>query len=163
MGTINDYVTQHQDKTFEAFPLNEADKMCLNELGYFCFEELDASIDVTKDVLVQEVFRPYSTGEKTLDRNFLTTKSRIDLLKTVAESDRFADLHVSYYVNDVDEEYERQFAAMVFSLPQLDYRQLVFRGTDDTLIGWKEDFKLSYVREIPAHRSSLKYLEEILT
>lgn len=163
MGTINDYVTQHQDKTFEAFPLNEADKMCLNELGYFCFEELDASIDVTKDVLVQEVFRPYSTGEKTLDRNFLATKSRIDLLKTVAESDRFADLHVSYYVNDVDEEYERQFAAMVFSLPQLDYRQLVFRGTDDTLIGWKEDFKLSYVREIPAHRSSLKYLEEILS
>ena len=128
MGTINDYVTQHQDKTFEAFPLNEADKMCLNELGYFCFEELDASIDVTKDVLVQEVFRPYSTGEKTLDRNFLATKSRIDLLKTVAESDRFADLHVSYYVNDVDEEYERQFAAMVFSLPQLDYRQLVFVG-----------------------------------
>lgn len=51
---------------------------------------------------------------------------------------------------------------MVFSLPEIDHYQLVFRGTDDTLIGWKEDFKLAYVREIPAHRAAVTYLEHYL-
>ncbi len=37
---------------------------------------------------------------------------------------------------------------MVFSLPELDYQPDCFRGTDDSVIGWKEDFQLTYSREI---------------
>ena len=57
---------------------------------------------------------------------------------------------------------EKQFAAMIFSLPELDYQQIVFRGTDDSVIGWKEDFQLTYSREIPAHRSAMAFLEKHL-
>ncbi|MFU1806018.1 Mbeg1-like protein, partial [Enterococcus faecium] len=56
----------------------------------------------------------------------------------------------------------RQFSAMVFTLPEINHHQLVFRGTDDTMIGWKEDFKLTYVQEIPAHRAAVAYLEAYL-
>ena len=51
---------------------------------------------------------------------------------------------------------------MIFSLPELDYQQIVFRGTDDSVIGWKEDFQLTYSREIPAHRSAIAFLSEHL-
>lgn len=162
MATINDYLNYNKNRSFEDFAFNEADILCLNELGYFCFEELDASIDFSKEVNLHEVLMPYVTGEKVFNHSFLVTKARVDLLKSVVTSQRFKNLVLSDYINDVDSEYERQFSAMVFSLPDLNYRQIVFRGTDDTLIGWKEDFKLTYVREIPAHRAAVAYLESYL-
>lgn len=162
MATINDYLDYNKNRSFEDFAFNEADILCLNELGYFCFEELDASIDFSKEVNLHEVLMPYVTGKKVFNHSFLVTKARVDLLKSVVTSQRFKNLVLSDYINDVDSEYERQFSAMVFRLPELNHHQIVFRGTDDTLIGWKEDFKLTYVREIPAHRAAVAYLESYL-
>lgn len=38
MATINDYLAKHKNETFEQFPFNEADILCLNELGYFALK-----------------------------------------------------------------------------------------------------------------------------
>lgn len=159
MATINGYLDYNKNRSFKDFAFNEADILCLNELGYFCFEELDASIDFSKDVNLHEVLMPYVTGEKPFNHSFLVTEERVKLLQKVVASKRFVNLNLSDYVNDVDAEYERQFSAMVFTLPEINHHQLVFRGTDDTMIGWKEDFKLTYVQEIPAHRAAVAYLE----
>ncbi|MCO4692439.1 hypothetical protein Si013_00489 [Streptococcus infantarius subsp. infantarius] len=159
MATINGYLDYNKNRSFKDFAFNEADILCLNELGYFCFEELDASIDFSKDVNLHEVLIPYVTGEKPFNHSFLVTEERVKLLQKVVASKRFVNLNLSDYVNDVDAEYERQFSAMVFTLPEINHHQLVFRGTDDTMIGWKEDFKLTYVQEIPAHRAAVAYLE----
>lgn len=159
MATINGYLDYNKNRSFKDFAFNEADILCLNELGYFCFEELDASIDFSKDVNLHEVLMPYVTGEKPFNHSFLVTEERVKLLQKVVASKRFVNLNLSDYVNDVDAEYDRQFSAMVFTLPEINHHQLVFRGTDDTMIGWKEDFKLTYVQEIPAHRAAVAYLE----
>ena len=50
MATINDYLAKHKNETFEQFPFNEADILCLNELGYFCFEDLDNTLDFSKEL-----------------------------------------------------------------------------------------------------------------
>lgn len=162
MATINGYLDYNKNRSFKDFAFNEADILCLNELGYFCFEELDASIDFSKEVNLHEVLMPYVTGEKPFNHSFLVTEERVKLLQKVVASKRFVNLNLSDYVNDVDAEYERQFSAMVFTLPEINHHQLVFRGTDDTMIGWKEDFKLTYVQEIPAHRAAVAYLETYL-
>ncbi|WP_303126156.1 Mbeg1-like protein [uncultured Streptococcus sp.] len=159
MATINGYLDYNKNRSFKDFAFNEADILCLNELGYFCFEELDASIDFSKEVNLHEFLMPYVTGEKPFNHSFLVTEERVKLLQKVVASKRFVNLNLSDYVNDVDAEYERQFSAMVFTLPEINHHQLVFRGTDDTMIGWKEDFKLTYVQEIPAHRAAVAYLE----
>lgn len=159
MATINGYLDYNKNRSFKDFAFNEADILCLNELGYFCFEELDTSIDFSKEVNLHEVLTPYVTGEKTFNHSFLVTEERVKLLQKVVASKRFVNLNLSDYVNDVDAEYERQFSAMVFTLPEINHHQLVFRGTDDTMIGWKEDFKLTYVQEISAHRAAVAYLE----
>ena len=159
MATINGYLDYNKNRSFKDFAFNEADILCLNELGYFCFEELDTSIDFSKEVNLHEVLTPYVTGEKPFNHSFLVTEERVKLLQKVVASKRFVNLNLSDYVNDVDAEYERQFSAMVFTLPEINHHQLVFRGTDDTMIGWKEDFKLTYVQEIPAHRAAVAYLE----
>lgn len=44
----------------------------------------------------------------------------------------------------------------------LDTYLIVFRGTDDSIIGWKEDFHLTYMKEIPAQKHALRYLKNFL-
>lgn len=81
----------------------------------------------------------------------MVTKERVDLAEAMVRSRRFAGLNLSDYCSVLDKEVEKQSAAMIFSLPELGYQQIVFRGTDDSVIGWKESFQLTYSREIPAH------------
>ncbi|HBY90905.1 MAG TPA: hypothetical protein DEO31_00060 [Streptococcus sp.] len=81
----------------------------------------------------------------------MVTKERVDLSEAMVRSRRFAGLNLSDYCSVLDKEVEKQFAAMIFSLPELGYQQIVFRGTDDSVIGWKESFQLTYSREIPDH------------
>ena len=56
---------------------------------------------------------------------------------------------------------QKQFAAMTYRLT-LDTYLIVFRGTDDSIIGWKEDFHLTYMKEIPAQKHALRYLKNFL-
>lgn len=65
-----------------------------------------------------------------LDYSFMVTKKRVELAESMVRSRRFAGLNLSSYRSVLDKEVEKQFAAIIFSLPELDYHQLVFRGTD---------------------------------
>jgi hypothetical protein len=64
------------------------------------------------------------------DYSFMVTKKRVELAESMVRSRRFAGLNLSSYRSVLDKEVEKQFAAIIFSLPELDYHQLVFRGTD---------------------------------
>ncbi|AZA17891.1 hypothetical protein V528_03530 [Streptococcus thermophilus TH1436] len=64
------------------------------------------------------------------DYSFMVTKKQVDLAEAMVRSRRFAGLNLSDYCSVLDKEVEKQFAAMIFSLPELDYHQLVFHGTD---------------------------------
>ncbi|TKW66067.1 MAG: DUF2974 domain-containing protein [Streptococcus thermophilus] len=66
----------------------------------------------------------------TADYSFMVTKKRVELAESMVRSRRFAGLNLSSYRSVLDKEVEKQFAAIIFSLPELDYHQLVFRGTD---------------------------------
>lgn len=70
MATINGYLDYNKNRSFKDFAFNKADILCLNELGYFCFEELDASIDFSKEVNLHEVLMPHVTGEKPFNHSF---------------------------------------------------------------------------------------------
>ena len=89
----------------------------------------------------------------------LTNKERLQLLDQLSTHKRFKNSKLSNFVNDIDEELQKQFAAMTYRL-NLDTYLIVFRGTDDSIIGWKEDFHLTYMKEIPAQKQALEYLED---
>lgn len=52
---------------------------------------------------------------------------------------------------------QTQFAALTFRLPD-GTLYLAFRGTDDTLVGWKECFAMSYAFPVPAQALAQDYL-----
>lgn len=159
MAHLIDYLEKVENLTFDQEPLNILDKVCINEIGYLTYEKWLTASDLKKPINLHD----FAEGkELNPDYSFMVTKERVELAEAMVRSRRFASLSLSNYRSVLDKEVEKQFAAMIFSLPELDYHQLVFRGTDDSVIGWKEDFQLTYSREIPAHRSAMTFLEEHL-
>ena len=161
MANFIDYVKANAGQSFEDLPLNEVDIACLNELGYLPLGEWLQQPHLTRDSLC---LKDFLDKEALLHfkHDFLVTKERLVLLEILLSSQRFADLSLSYYANEISPEFERQFAAMVLSLPSLEHTQVIFRGTDDSLIGWQEDFRMTYMREIPAQRMASRYLADFL-
>lgn len=159
MAHLIDYLEKVENLTFDQEPLNILDKVCINEIGYLTYEKWLTASDLKKPINLHD----FAEGkELNPDYSFMVTKERVELAEAIVRSRRFASLSLSNYRSVLDKEVEKQFAAMIFSLPELDYHQLVFRGTDDSVIGWKEDFQLTYSREIPAHRSAMTFLEDHL-
>lgn len=158
MITISEYVKVNQSVSFDSLPFNEVDLVCLNELAYFPSELFNQQDSLT----LSELRAYYQERKDSIPMSFMLTKERIGLLEEILDSQRYADLCFFNAVNEISSEFEKQFAAMVCHIPSINHWQLVFRGTDDSLIGWKEDFKLTYMSEIPAHRSAVAYLKNFL-
>ena len=81
------------------------------------------------------------------------------MMMKMAKSVRFGKCVVRNYVNDIVTEAEQQFAAMEIVLED-GTSYVSFRGTDDTIIGWKEDFNLS-TGVVPAQKRAIEYLQKI--
>lgn len=163
MENLSDYIRQNAQTPFSVKPLTVLDFTIFNELGYLgLIDHLTKDRTRSEGVWLHEL-RPL--GQELLTNNrfdFLNTKERLALLDLVTSAKRYQHVRISHYVNDVNEEFERQFAAMVFSIPEENVHHIVFRGTDDSLIGWKEDFKLTYMSELPAHRAAVHYLNRTM-
>ena len=153
MANIFDYLTDVQYDSFYDLPLNELDILAFTELTYLPFDDiLDQPVNRLSDVATRV------PRESTM----LTNKERLQLLDQLAQHKRFKNSKLSNFVNEIDTEQQKQFAAMTYRL-NLDTYLIVFRGTDDSIIGWKEDFHMTYMKEIPAQRHALEYLEDFFT
>ena len=127
MSNLIDYLEKVKELTFDQEPLNILDKVCINEIGYLTYEKCLTVSDLQKTINLHD----YAEGkELNPEYTFMVTKERVDLAEAMVRSKRFAGLNLSDYCSVLDKEVEKQFAAIIFSLPELDYHQLVFRGTD---------------------------------
>ena len=155
MANIIDYVKWRGDLPFTVSPIGELDAALFSHIAYWNMDGIvSENIGETmtlKDLCetsVLDELPPYCMRED------LELK---ELLKT---SERFADVQVSKYVNEVDPEKETQFSAVTFGIGRR-LHLVAFRGTDDTLAGWKESLSLSYDEEVEAQRMAVRYLEEV--
>ena len=82
-----------------------------------------------------------------------------DFYHAVAANPRFSDVEMSAYCEQFDGGAQTQFAAVTFRLPS-GTLVVAFRGTDDSLVGWKEDFNMAFTPEIPAQRYAADYLQQ---
>ena len=82
------------------------------------------------------------------------------LLRSIADSPRFAPCRLGFYIDRFAPENEMQFAAITIWLPD-GSAFAAFRGTDATLVGWKEDFNMSFSHTVPAQRAAQHYTEKL--
>ncbi len=156
MANILDYLDWRGDISMRTVPYNEADELVLCRLAYLPFEKVieETMRRYTAMTLQEAVRRVRRHCEK--GRTLLQPEDS-SLLEKLETSARFAPLRLCGYVNRLDAQQEKQFAAITVFLPDHTVA-VVYRGTDNTLVGWKEDFNMSFAATIPAQRDAVAYL-----
>ena len=157
-NTMYDYLKWRGDLTFDQDPFNEVDNLILAQLAYVDYEEI---VPETREnaVPISEVSLKYweiHTEEEIRKRESFVKLSPF-LLKPVAGSRRFEKTRLCGYVNYVSKRAEAQMSATQFELEDGTI-YIAFRGTDETIVGWKEDFNLSFMPRTEGQRLAVEYM-----
>ena len=162
MGNIIDYLDWRGDLTFSQAPFNQVDALLLSALSYADFGGIvpgpdDPDDEITLAAASELFFKMHSQEELEADKSFINWAPTI--LRSMAESERFRNAVLKNYIDIVDTKTSLQFSAIEIitddGVPFISYR-----GTDDTVVGWKEDFNLSY-ETVPAEAVSVTYLNRV--
>lgn len=143
----------------EQAPLNDIDSLILSRLSYLPFDGIvphGFSSEITIAQAAKEFLQADQAEEKVIMR------ADLPFLKEVANSERFRQMGLWGYTNQVDPDKEKQFAALMIRVtPELSY--VSYRGTDLSLAGWKEDFNMSFCTPVPAQIDAVQYLNTVAT
>lgn len=159
MESILEYLDWRGDITFLERPFNEVDNLLLAELSYLDFGGIVPET-FGGGVALHAAMDAFTKRSPKVEMGVLVP-DRIPLLgRKMAASARFRAVRLSGYVCRIDEASETQFAALCAALPDGTV-YAAFRGTDDTIVGWKEDFNMAFLPEVPAQREAVRYLQAV--
>ena len=151
MANLIDYMAWRGEFPLPASAWNEVDSLACAVLSYLNFHGMEDHRGWTLreakriDLLIE------STGTSFAGRK--------ELFEQMADSARFGDCRMHHFIALTDEELGIQFSAMCLDLPD-DTMAVVFRGTDNTLVGWREDFNMAYQTRVPAQEAAGYYLDK---
>lgn len=152
MPNIQDHAVEIGDLSLEQRPFDALDGLILSQLVYMPMEGFLARDDRCTIAEAWAFLRDHVDID-TLD---VFQKKRYRLFETCAALKRYARWSVSGYVNEVDAEREMQFCACTYELTEGQIC-IAFRGTDLTLIGWKEDLNMSFMT-VPSQTEAAEYV-----
>ena len=156
MNNLIDYIRWRGDLRFSQDPPNAVDALVFSGLSYVHYGTLpQASPEAAVTLLdaAQEFFTLDNLEQR------VRVKTDLELLREAARSVRFGQCKLCLYRDRLVPEEETQFAAMTFLLDD-GSMLLSFRGTDSTLVGWKEDFNMTFQQTIPSQRLAQQYVQE---
>ncbi|MEN6640292.1 MULTISPECIES: Mbeg1-like protein [Gardnerella] len=162
--------------TFAQRKFNAVDALILCELSYinmptyvpkYCDNPKNIStVSINELLRIEEYSSMFASGSPKVD------KFRRKLLLAVASSPRYRGIRVGEYLerfdeSNIDESLEQQFAGVTFDLSNCEGIDnphtlvVAYRGTDSTLVGWKEDFNMAFRCPVPAQESAAEYLTSV--
>ena len=157
MGNIFNYLEDIQYDNIYDQPFTELDFLLLTEITYLNYDTI-----VTDNLELQKASRLTDAPQDMSQENsMMNTKHRLALLQQAASVKRYKNIKLMGYVNDIDLDVQKQFAAMTYKI-SLDTYVIAFRGTDDSIIGWKEDFHMTYMEHIPAQQTAVRYVQKVM-
>ena len=139
---IIDYIKWRGDLSLKADPFNEVDNLCISQMSY---TRLDNYVSSQSVLTIKEAsdlfFSKVSETKVKASRSFTGIAPLV--LKQMAKSNRYKDMKIHHFVSISSAKETIQFCSFQVDL-DAKTTYVVFRGTDDTLVGWREDFNLSY-------------------
>lgn len=162
MANVMDYIKKFGDQSFCDVPFDEADNVALCGMYYMPFElAVTEGFDdepIPFDVVSDKIFA--ARGYKHEPVGLVLLKNISEQMVEMAKHKRFKEMKVASAVRIYEKEPAVQFEAATFLLPNGKI-VVLFKGTDDTLIGWKEDFDILTQKGIPSNKLSTDYLEKV--
>ena len=159
MGNIIDYVEEYGKYSLLERPFNEVDSLVLCQLTYLSYGEFVPGIkEEGHPVSIQLIYR-HPGRDKILD-DYWYRQNNKTLFEAVARSRRFGTLKMNYYVNIINEGEQTQFCAMTYVLEDKNI-YLAYRGTDATIVGWKEDLNLAFSKPLNSQKLATEYMNQV--
>ncbi len=151
MANFLTYLEWRGDLPFARDPINDIDLLIFSELSY---ADMDTLFGKDLTLTLQDMVQRYIDAG--IDQTQLVYDPKPLMLKA-AECDRYRNVVISRYFNHVDKETDTQFSACTFQIGDSD-AVIAYRGTDNTVVGWREDFNLSYDKETVSQAMAVRYL-----
>jgi hypothetical protein len=162
MAGIFDYINWRGDLSFQAAPFNPVDNIILTHIAYFPFDRIVPGPEENRGLSIGEAAKKIAAILKRKPAAFdeaLVFRDDPALMAALGSSRRYGNLELRGYVNQIDREAEKQFSALCI-LGCGDSSLVSYRGTDNTIVGWKEDFNMSFSDAVPAQLEAVSYLEK---
>ncbi len=156
MANLFDYLTWRGDLSFTQDGVNPVDALIFSALAYISYGS-SAGESPNQPVTLKEAAKVFFSMEDYEER--YRVKNDLETLRAAADTVRFGNIRICGYRNQLIPEQETQFAAVTFLLDD-GTMFLAFRGTDNTLVGWKEDFNMSFRQTVPAQLLAVEYVRE---
>ena len=155
MANVCDYVKWRGDLSLEQSEFNEIDNLILSRFSYFPFDNIIKENEIVTIKELSERFKKQDVSKLPI-----LWKDDVDLFPLMGESKRYGEMYATKYINKIDVEQEKQFSAITILMPD-NTIFVSYRGTDNTIVGWKEDLNMSFKSHIASQISAKKYLEMI--
>ena len=162
MSNIISFLHKYGSIPFSQMPFCDVDNLVLSYLAYAELDGIVPSPNENSSVTVYEATDTYIAGQ--YDGSNAAPGAEKDrilaLLKGMAFGARYQDARLSGYVSEYDAVHKKQFAALTIELAD-GTLFVAFRGTDNNLASWQEDFNMSF-ETTPAQAESVRYLENTM-
>lgn len=159
MGNVIDYLREYGDKSFSEYHFCEADVLLLAQLSYLKFDGAIPAIGERKPAVTLRQINETMDPEKVFEDKWYEKPNR-ELWSTILGCRRYETMKCNYYRSRTEEEKETQFGAVTF-FPEGCEPVVAFRGTDGSIVGWKEDFNMAVMDVVPAQEMSVVYLNQV--
>ena len=162
-----DYITWRGDLDFDHVPFNSVDNLIFSQLSYLLMDGIVSSGGKKESISLAELAKRLE--KKNANRppsKDITVANATSVIKALKNARRYESLELFGYVNNTDVSAEIQFSAFCTIIGKnRSSRKLlaVFRGTDASLAGWKEDLNMSFTNSIPSQREAVLYLERMVS
>ena len=162
MPNLNDYIRDYGNIPFEEKPFTDEDNVALVYVQYMMFEKVVSDsfddepvkfADACKDMFIYRGCKHKPVG-------LVLLKNISVQMMEMAKSKRFSEMKIVACTDVFDSDPAIQFNAATFLLPNGEI-VVMYRGTDDTLIGWQEDFDAVCKGKMASEPYTIAYIEEV--
>ena len=162
MANLMDYLDWRGDLTLEISPFNEVDALILAELSFVDFDGIVPPPELGRGLPLNEAAEAFFArhGGKDVPMGVLVPDTISKMLRKLMTSPRFRYMTLNGYTALLDDSIEQQFAALTIDLGNGSI-YISFRGTDDTIVGWKEDLNMGFLEEIPSQKQAVEYVARV--
>lgn len=159
MGNIISYLEEYGHFTFKELPFNEVDALVLSQFSYLKFDGLIPKIPDKKEP-VSFLHLAGHMEPKAIFADERYEKNNRQLFMNMLKSRRFSGTCFHFYASILDETVETQFCALTCFLEDA-LPVVVYRGTDENFVGWKEDFNMAFKKPVPGQYLAKWYLNQV--
>lgn len=159
MGTVLDYLKEHGNDSFQEMPMTEVDSLILCQFSYLKFDGMVPGVEENRESVTLKSLKKHPDFER-LFADVRYEEVNRALVKGMLAGKRFSNLKLNNYVNVIEKQWETQFSAVTYTLNDGTV-YVAYRGTDETIVGWKEDFNMAFLSPVPGQELSVGYLNSV--